>query len=213
MVARARRRVPWLSVLRNNKWIVLYFLYTLASVLWSENSTTAAIRWGKNFGHLVMVSIIMSETDVPQGDAGFLRPLGLHRNSSLYHRDQVLPACQSVDTTPGAASLPIVGIGLDKNTSAITVCVLALALLWLLLESTRESSARRRVIQHSLLLLSCAWLLLSFRSATAIACGGAGAIALLLLRLPASRAHVRRLNAYAFGAVVLYGVLALTGLG
>ena len=50
-------------LLQNNLPIVLFFCYCALSVLWSDHADIAFKRWIKSLGDLVMVLIVLTETD------------------------------------------------------------------------------------------------------------------------------------------------------
>src|SRR5215468_7928405 len=47
IVILARRKIDWQRLLLNNMWIVLYLLYCLASMTWSDEPTVLMKRWVK----------------------------------------------------------------------------------------------------------------------------------------------------------------------
>ena len=50
IVILARRKIDWQRLLLNNKWIVLYLLYCLASMAWSDEPTHSHETVGQGFG-------------------------------------------------------------------------------------------------------------------------------------------------------------------
>ncbi len=67
-----RRGADWSSLVRNNKWLVIYFLYLGISVLWSDYPFVSFKRWIKDFGNVVMVLIILSEENPAESVRAFL---------------------------------------------------------------------------------------------------------------------------------------------
>src|SRR2546427_9774807 len=59
----SKRRANWQSIILNNRWLFLYFLYLGISVVWSDYSFLSFKRWVKDFGHLVLALVILSEDD------------------------------------------------------------------------------------------------------------------------------------------------------
>ena len=63
IVALSRRRVAVAKLLRANRALVLFFLYCLASVAWSDFPAVSIRRWVKAVGDLLMVLVLVSDDD------------------------------------------------------------------------------------------------------------------------------------------------------
>ena len=57
----ANRKVSWEIFARQNVWVVIYLMYCLVSVTWSDYSFVALKRWFKLFGQPVMVLIVLTD--------------------------------------------------------------------------------------------------------------------------------------------------------
>ncbi len=57
----SKRRVDWSSLLNQNKWIVLYFLYCLSSIIWTDEAFILFKRWIKDLGIPIMALVILTE--------------------------------------------------------------------------------------------------------------------------------------------------------
>src|SRR5215831_7946814 len=57
----SRRQINWGELLVNNKWIVLYFLYCLASMAWSDEPFILFKRLFKDLGNPIMALVILTE--------------------------------------------------------------------------------------------------------------------------------------------------------
>ena len=57
----SRRKVDWGRLLNQNKWIVLYFLYCLSSIAWTNEPFVLFKRWIKDLGNPIMVLVILAE--------------------------------------------------------------------------------------------------------------------------------------------------------
>src|SRR5262245_11748040 len=58
-----QRRVSLSEFVRNNQWLVVFFLYCFVAILWSDFPVSAFKRWTKIIGHPIMVLVIFSEPD------------------------------------------------------------------------------------------------------------------------------------------------------
>lgn len=56
-----RRKPDWNQLLSRNKWLWLYFVFCLMSILWSDETFVSFKRWVKALGTVVMVLIIMTD--------------------------------------------------------------------------------------------------------------------------------------------------------
>jgi O-antigen ligase len=56
-----RRRVKWGPLLRQNAWFVVFMLYCLVSVCWSDYAFVSSKRWFKALGDPLMVLVLLTE--------------------------------------------------------------------------------------------------------------------------------------------------------
>jgi O-antigen ligase len=56
-----RRKIDWGLLLRQNKWIWLYFLYCALSISWSDSPFVSLKRFFKDLGDPIMVLVILTE--------------------------------------------------------------------------------------------------------------------------------------------------------
>ena len=57
----SRRKIDWGRLLSQNKWIVLYFLYCLSSITWTDEPFLLFKRWIKDLGNPIMALVILTE--------------------------------------------------------------------------------------------------------------------------------------------------------
>ena len=57
----SRRKINWGQLLSQNKWIVLYFLYCLSSIAWTDEPFVLFKRWIKDLGSPIMALVILTE--------------------------------------------------------------------------------------------------------------------------------------------------------
>jgi exopolysaccharide production protein ExoQ len=57
----ARRKIAWGPLLARNKWLVVYLLYCLASITWTDAPDVLIKRWVKDLGNPIMVLVLMTE--------------------------------------------------------------------------------------------------------------------------------------------------------
>ncbi len=61
MAVLAKRRFDWSTMLRDNRWLVLLFVYMLVSILWSDFPFVSFKRWIKTAGSVVMALVVLTE--------------------------------------------------------------------------------------------------------------------------------------------------------
>jgi exopolysaccharide production protein ExoQ len=58
-----QRQASLSEIIRNNRWLTIFLLYCLVSVIWSDFPFVAFKRWTKVIGHPIMALIILTEPD------------------------------------------------------------------------------------------------------------------------------------------------------
>jgi len=67
-----QRRARLCVILRNNKPLILFMLYCLVSIIWSDYPLVAFKRWTKALGDLTMVLIVLTDCDPAASLSQFL---------------------------------------------------------------------------------------------------------------------------------------------
>lgn len=57
----SRRKVPWSHVIRDNKWLLVFFLYAGVSTLWSEVAFISFKRWFRLTGQLLVALVVLTD--------------------------------------------------------------------------------------------------------------------------------------------------------
>jgi exopolysaccharide production protein ExoQ len=63
LVVLRSRRVAWTKVVAAHPWLILFFVYCVLSVVWSDFPGVALKRWFKSLGDPLMVLVLLSETN------------------------------------------------------------------------------------------------------------------------------------------------------
>jgi exopolysaccharide production protein ExoQ len=56
-----KRKINWSQVLRENRWLMIMFLYMLVSILWSDFPFVSFKRWVKTAGTVIMAMVVLTE--------------------------------------------------------------------------------------------------------------------------------------------------------
>lgn len=143
-----RRRVNWGAVISANRWVAVFFLYCLISVLWSEYSFVGLKRWVKDFGNVVMVLVVLSETNpVAALRAMLVRYAYLVIPLSMMFIKYVPDIGRYYD--PWSWQPMFRGVAGEKNALGATVAFAVLFLIWDLIEGRRARLAATAAAQDA----------------------------------------------------------------
>jgi O-antigen ligase len=202
-----RRRLDWLSVLARNKWIFLFFLFALASSLWSDEPFVAFKRWVKGFGNLAMALVILTERR-PYEALGFvMRRLAfvLMPLSVLFIRFYPELGRQYHQGIP-----MLTGVAFSKNSLGQLCMLLGIYLCWELLLGRLKptnKATRVRIFIYIAILAVIAWLLYVADSATSLALMLFTACLMILARLDAMVRRPKRILGIGIAVAVVLGLL------
>lgn len=194
------RRVKWTKLFASNAAIMLFYLYFVASVLWSGDPAASFKRVIKDFGMLFVIGVLLSEKD----------PLLAMR--TVYVRCALVLFPLSVvfikyfpsyaRAYSFAGDVMVTGVTTQKNSLGEIVMIFTLFLIWDCLETraNTQPGGIRIPWNRLILLLMAAWLLNLSESKTALICTLVGAF--LIVRSG-------RLVSKAFNRAALAGALSL----
>ena len=201
-----QRRQRVARFLRANAPIILYFLYCLISLLWSDYPFVGFKRWIRAVGDVVMVLIVLTErnwVDARKQLYAWAAFLLLPISVLLIRFYSELGRSYSVFD----GTLFWTGVTTNKNELGMICTIFGVASLSRLLDIIRGREGKRKVkllIAHGVILAIALWLLHAARSATSLACflmGGS------LLLLTSFRALARR---PALVHLLVWGMLAVS---
>lgn len=211
----AGRRMNWARLVSANGALVVYLLYWLVSVAWSDYPFVGFKRWIKDLGNVIMVLIIVTEAD-----PGRAAQIVFARCTCILIPVSVLFIKYYPDFGRYYSKWtwePIYcGVTTEKNALGSLVLVCGMFLVWEIFGAPiRRTSASERVDlagKVGLLLMSF-WLISKANSSTALVCWAMGAALIYVMRLPFALRQVRYLGTYALAAAVgLFLFYAVPGL-
>jgi exopolysaccharide production protein ExoQ len=184
LVARGQRTG---EVLRRNVPLLVFFVYCLASVVWSDFPFIALKRFTKVLGNVVMVLIVLTELDPAFGVKRFLtRTAYLLIPASILMIKYFPEFGRYWDRWEGHTYYS--GVATDKNMLGAVCMIAGLALVSRFFEVLRDTGQRaRRFLALGTVFAMTLWLLNLAESATSLGCFliGGGLIAVLgLYRRP-----------------------------
>jgi exopolysaccharide production protein ExoQ len=217
IVILARRKIDWPRLFLNNKWIVLYFLYCLASMAWSDEPFLLMKRWVKDLGNPIMALVILTEGRPYEAVGVVLRRLAflLLPLSVLFIKYYPeLGRNYRADGSP-----MFTGVGHQKNDLGLMCLMAGIYVFWELLQR-RDNTHPTFIQQHKIIAVVVigmgSWLLRMSDSQTSFVCLVAAVLLLLLGRIvkrPATIFGVLLCAVAAWPLVLNFKELALSFLG
>jgi O-antigen ligase len=175
LIVSAARVLSWRGVnlsvvMRENRWLALFFFYGFCAILWSDFPFVAFKRWIKIIGHPLMVLVILTEPDPEEALKCLLR-----RVAYMLIPASVLLIKYYPDLGRGFdewSGLPFnKGICGDKNALGHACLVLGFFFLWDFVQARKavKSKARRKkLILQGGFLAMIGWLLYMAHSSTSL---------------------------------------------
>jgi exopolysaccharide production protein ExoQ len=206
LISRGRRTTQCLK----QSWpCLLYFIYCLLSVLWSDFSGIAFKRWIKAVGDLVIIIVVATEIDPI---AAFKRLIS--RTGFILMPVSVLLIRYFGDLGRGydPDGLPMnTGVTTNKNVLGLVCFLIALGALWSFLDifqAKYQPNRTRALLARGTLLVFCVAVLSMAHSATSVACFILGAVLILGAHLPLIRRSPGRIHALVL-MILLFGGLTM----
>lgn len=207
-----RRNKRTRALLFSNWAILVYFLYCLVSVSWSDHPDVAFKRWIKAIGDLAMVLIVVTDAH----PVAALRRL-LSRVGFLLLPASVLLIKYYGDLGRGYTpdgQLMNTGVTTNKNSLGIMLLVVSLGTVWRvfgLLRGKNEPDRGRHLIAQTTLLAFGIWLLSLADCKTCISCFILGTVLVVATNLPAFRRRPARVHALCLAIFLVGGAALLFG--
>jgi exopolysaccharide production protein ExoQ len=213
LVHRGRRILTFLTA---NWPILIYFLFCLLSIFWSEDPGVALKRWIKAIGDVVMILVVVTdEQPVAALSRLFSRTGFILIPLSLLFFKYYPYLGRGYDVWTGAQWA--LGVTLNKNILGVITFVLLLGAVWrviVLLRSDETPSHRRRSLlaQGTLLALGIS-LLITTNSATSNVCFIIGSGLMLATSLRFVRRHAAAVHVLVLSLLVTSSLVMLLGGG
>jgi exopolysaccharide production protein ExoQ len=182
----SKRHVQLSEFRRQNGWLVVFLIFCLISVVWSDFPFIAFKRWIKVLGHPIMALIILTEPN-PLGAARrvLIRTGYLYIPLSLLLAKYFPQFGRSYNMWTGQQYLQ--GASMGKNQLGYTCMIIGIVFFWNLSQALRIKDRRQKfyeILISACFLVMTGWLLKNSNSATSLATAVLGVIAVLVFRLP-----------------------------
>lgn len=207
VVVLLRRRIRWPALLGANLWMSFYLLFTLGSILWSDEPFLLAKRWFKDLGNPIMALVLLTEPRRPYEAVGIvLRRLAilLLPLSVLFVR--YYPELGRTYRPDGSPMYT--GVGHQKNDLGLMCLITGVYFFWKMLQRRTGGEAAERMDAWDLALLGMLlYLLRVSNSQTSLACLALAVLCLLVARLPVLSAKASRVVPVLVCGVLGFAVL------
>ncbi len=185
-----------LSVVKENKFFLLFFFFCGISCLWSDYPFTAFKRYTKDFTHLVMALIILTETDPKQAIKSLLAKcayiaIPLSVLFIIYFPEY------GRNYSRWTGEVSYTGITTNKNSLGQVVFICGIFLAWDLIETLIQKNIVKNKLDlftRYLLLAMVVWLLYMAHSSTAVVCMLLGTIILFFMRTSFFKNQIKNLG-------------------
>jgi exopolysaccharide production protein ExoQ len=178
-----QRSNKWGDIFNQNKWICLFFIYGLISIVWADDSILSFKRWIKGVGNIVIAFVLVTEQRPDEALGVVLRRLGyvLIPLSVLfikYYPEYGRAYHMGLPMFSGATY--------GKNALGQICLIIGSYYCWKLLFDKRieEYDQRLHITVYIIIIPMILWLLYMANSATSLTCMIIAITFLLFARLP-----------------------------
>ncbi len=206
----ARRQVSLSAIAGANTWIVIFTIYCLLAVGWSDFPFVAFKRWIKTLGHPVMALVILSDPRPLEAIRFVFKRCGLLMLVLSVLFIKYFPQYSRTYNYWGGQS-EYCGINNTKNELGYCCLIFGLFFLWNLIVSWNEEDLKARKEEQIVsiaLLLTSFWLLKMAQSSTSVVSLVLGSA--VLLGLGTSFAPKRHFGAFVIMLIAFVGIAELT---
>ena len=199
-----KRQISLSEIVRNNHWLIDFFLYCFISIVWSDFPFVAFKRWIKVLGHPIMALIVLTEPDPQEALIRLMKRCAYVVVPVSILLIKYYPELGRVFDPWGRAINT--GITTDKNALGADCLILGYFFFWYLLQTwqTERSTWRRNELWLIAgFLIGIWWLFSQAHSATAL-------ISLIIGTLVVVFVGMRRINKNFIGTYMLAALVLLS---
>ena len=198
--------------LRENGFILFYFLFGAASILWSDFALVSFKRYIKGFGNILIAVCILSEYDPSEAIKAIVR-----RSAYILIPLSVVLIKYFPDIGryyhPWTGYAFNRGVGWDKNSIGYLCLICGFYFFWNYLSVLRQERSTQRSLDiglHVLFIGMILWLLIKSNSATALVCLGLGGMVVLALKTDWLTRNIHLLSHPVFLIIFILGAAGIS---
>lgn len=205
----SKRQVQLSEIVRNNGWLIAFFLYCFISVAWSDIPLTAFKQWTKIFGHPIMALIVLTEPDLEEALTRLMKRCAYVVVPVSILWIKYYPQYGRAFDDWGLATNT--GVTTGKNVLGSVCLTLGFFFFWHLLQTWRTERSTQRRTELRLMggfLIGILWLLRQAHSANPTI---GLFLAMLIVVFVGIRSTIKNfIGTYMLAALVLFAVAELT---
>jgi O-antigen ligase len=208
------RGFKWDVFLKRNGALVLFLLFALISVLWSDFTFVAAKRWFRDLGNYLMILVVLSDAHPTEAIRIFLRRI----HYFLVPLSVLLVkyyAQIGKHYNPWTGAPEFVGAATSKNTLGVLCLMSGIFFFWDTVSrwSQRKDKQTKRILLVNLAFMAMTvWLLDMSKSATSSVCLVIGCLVIVATHSGWGQRHTGLIKVMMPTSFILYLILAF-GLG
>jgi exopolysaccharide production protein ExoQ len=206
----SKRGVRLSEIVGNNQWLIIFLLYCLISIIWSDFPLVAFKRWIKILGHPIMALIVLTEPNPKEAVIRLMKRCAyVVVPVSILFIKYYPELGRAFEPWSGLAINT--GITTDKNALGADCLILGFFFFWYLLQTwkTERSTWRRNELWLIAgFLISIWWLFSQAHSATAVTSLFIGAVVIVFVGIRSI--NKRFIGTYMLAALVLLIIAELT---
>lgn len=201
------RRVNWGDIFVRNKWVWIFFLFGLISLLWSDYPFVSFKRLIKTLGNVIMALIILTEDDPYEAIGVIFRRLAfIMLPLSILFIKYYPYIGRQYHHISGIAMYT--GVATQKNGLGQICLITGIYFSWIMLMNKLQAK-RLHLSIYIIILPMIIWLLHMANSATSFACMVVGIFLFIACRQPALAHAPRRILVIGIVCIVVFAVLEL----
>jgi O-antigen ligase len=192
----SRRDVNWPKLFARNKWLIVYFLYCLISVAWTDEPMILVKRWLKDLGNPIMALVLLTEQRPYDAVVATVRRLAFFAMPVSVLFIRYYPEFGRGYAFGGGVMNS--GVSDNKNTLGLTCLIAGICYVWTHL-------FRRDLDWYDVAIGAIVvWLLYEANSKTSVTCVIVATAILVLSRRPVIAREPTRIVAVTVAAALAY---------
>lgn len=206
LIVLGRRGIRLPTVIRDNKWLFVFYLFWLMSIMWSDYPLITFKRVFKDLGNVIMVLVVLTESEPGEAIKAVCVRLAYATIPLSILLYRYYPNWGRVFVGYKGDTQMFVGVATHKNTLGVLAFVGAVFLLLDFLErrgKQKSATGKLSFASRSLVLLMCWYLLLTIDSVTSLICAVVGSALLIVFGVPSIRRSPGRVEALGLGSGVV----------
>ena len=206
LIVLGRRNIRLPTVIRDNKWLFIFYLFWLMSIMWSDYPLITSKRLFKDVGNVIMVLVVLTEREPSEAIRAVCARLvyvSIPLSILLY---RFYPDLGRAYVGYKGDTQMFVGVATHKNTLGVLALVGTLFLLWDFIERRGHQNGAAEKLSFAsrgLVLLMCWYVLLRINSVTSLVCAVFGSTLLIVFCVPSVRRNPGRVEVFGLSTVMI----------